>query len=740
MTNSNLEHALKYISIGWRVFPINKDKRPLTSNGFKDATNDEKRVRAWWKKHPHAGIGVATGKVSGIVVLDADLQKEEAQENLAHLIKTRGSFEQTVVAQSGGGGLHFYFKHPGSDIKVSNAQNFMGFHGIDVRGDGGYIIVPPTLHKSGNKYSWGDEQSPFEEPLPECPEYLYSNDDTTAAFSRFNFSGLVEDGERNATLTSIAGLLRSMGLEADAIYRILAEQNLTRCVPPLDDTEVRTIADNIVKYDPFSTRNNVQAPTRFGLDNLLRFPYTDVGFASMIEMSHFGQIKYNHTKGQWLIWDEHVWRSDDVNEILLKATDTTTLFRQAVDLITDDDQRRSALKYSIKMQNIARLTAGIQIAKAIPSISTTLREWNVHKDLLACENGVVDLKTGSISPGKPDDLLSIKIPHKLEPDAICPTWEKFLEDIFDNDLRMVQFIQTAIGYSLTGHTTEQCLFLLVGKGANGKSTMLEVLKHLLGSYSYTAPFSTFERQPSGQSQTNDLAVLHDKRLVMASEPSDGVVINDGRIKHITGGDTITARFLYQEWFEYEPTFKIWLATNNLPRVKDDSDGFWRRVRKVDFKVRFWDEGEAPPNSKLKDPFLLQKLKDETPGILNWALRGAKEWYENGLSTPKTVTRATRDYREESDPLHTFLQRHVVPFPESLVTIDEMYHVYAQFAKKAMLKNFEVLSRSKFGQSIRQRFTVKTIKSVQTVIDTQLTALEDFDNESSNITMRWRKKE
>lgn len=735
---SMLDWALKYAKIGWKVFPVNQSKQPLISNGLKGASAEETQIKKWWKAHPDAGIGVATGMASGIVVLDIDLDKPGAEQNLEKIIHDKGMFPQTVAAKSGGGGLHFYFKHPNNGKKVANAQKLLGLAGIDVRGDGGYIVVPPTMHASGNRYEWGDDQSPFDTTPDMCPEYIYNDRAAGRAAQRFNYTGEIADGERNTTLTSVAGLLRSLGLGIDEITLVLKQQNATRCNPPLSDTEVETIAHYITEYPPAINRTNTRTG-RIGLEELLSFERSDVGFGQMLAFALLGKVKYNHTQGKWLLWQDHFWKPDGVEEITLKTIDVTMMFRESVELITDEDERDRGLKYSQLIQNKPRIEAGLSIARAQPSIATVHTDWDKGLDVIAVENGVIELKTGELRDGKPEDLISYHVPLNYDPKTDCPLWKKFLSEVFDGNAEVIEFVRRAVGYSLTGQITEQCLFLLVGKGANGKSTFLDTLHEILGIYSYSAPFSTFERtQNSGSQQTNDIASLAGKRLVSASEPNEGVTLSESRIKSLTGGEHISARFLHQEFFEFKPTFKIWLGVNHLPRVLDDSDGFWRRVRRIDFPVKFYSPDEEHNSSdKPKDKELPARLRAEHAGILNWAVQGAVDWYKSGLKTPVSVSAATQTYRTDSDPLHEFFAEHCMQGPEYEILGDSIFKAYTSHCHIRMLKNFEIMSSTRFHQKLGRQFVRSTINGARGYIGIGLKPESMFllDSDSPTIAIK-----
>ena len=244
----------------------------------------------------------------------------------------------------------------------------------------------------------------------------------------------------------------------------------------------------------------------------------------------------------------------------------------------------------------------------------------------------MNLQTGRLLNGTLSQRITRHTDVAFDPAAQCPQWERFQADIFNGDAELVTFIHRAIGYSLTGDTSEQCLFPCYGGGANGKSTFLEVVRHVLGGYAHNLPFSAFELH-ARSSIPNDVASIVGKRFATACETNESARFNEARVKALTGSDTISARFLYSEFFSFTPTAKIWLAFNHKPVVADDSEGFWRRIHLIPFLREF--KGDAA------DKDLKAKLCSEAPGILAWAVRGCLAWRTEGLQPPATVKAVTQ---------------------------------------------------------------------------------------------------
>jgi len=264
--------------------------------------------------------------------------------------------------------------------------------------------------------------------------------------------------------------------------------------------------------------------------------------------------------------------------------------------------------------------------------------------LLGIANGIVDLKTGERREAIRTDYITKFSPVEFDPHATCPRFERFVAEVFSGDEGLIEFIQKAIGYSLTGSVGEQCLFACYGDGRNGKSTLLEVILHVLGDYGVDLPFSSLEAKQSAS--PGEGVNLPGTRFAKSVEVREGRRLDEARIKAWTGGDTVSLRPLYKNAFSFKPTHKIWLAFNHKPVITDDSPGMWRRIRLIPFNAKF-DGAQA-------DRDLLQTLKAEAPGILNWAIAGCLAWQKEGLGIPDCVKAATSGYQAASDVLGPFL--------------------------------------------------------------------------------------
>jgi putative DNA primase/helicase len=303
---------------------------------------------------------------------------------------------------------------------------------------------------------------------------------------------------------------------------------------------------------------------------------------------HGSDIRYVGALG-WLLWDGTHWHLDETDQIQLRADQTAQHIalevEQIEDVVDDAEQhklmRTALLNHAHSSQYDGRLNAIVKRAKHQPEVVLKPAAFDADPWLLNVQNGTIDLKTGNLRPHQREDYLTKRIPIDYDPVAQCPLWGQFLMQVMCDNVEMVQFLQRAVGYTLTGRTTEQCFFILYGTGANGKSVFLTTVTRLLGGYGKTAEFTTFVAS-RGEKVRNDLARLAGARLVIASEGDAGHALSESVVKTLTGGDLITARFLHKEHFEFVPAFKLFLATNHKPHIRNPDEGIWRRIRLVPF--------------------------------------------------------------------------------------------------------------------------------------------------------------
>ena len=426
---------------------------------------------------------------------------------------------------------------------------------------------------------------------------------------------------------------------------------------------------------------------------------SELDAARYLARSYGDRIRYCSKAGGWLIWDGRRWGLDNDGTILRLAGEATDKIADSASSIPDLDERKKVLNFAIALrkrrgiENVVALTASLEgIAIGNPE------RFDADQWLLNVENGTVDLKTGQLRAHDRGYLITKLVQYSSTmPTATCERWDRFLEEIFGGDVETVDFVQRATGYGLTGCTREHAFLVLYGTGANGKSSLLTTIGQVLGDYGLSASPETFVDRQAGAA-TNDLARLRGMRFVSAIETSEGRALAESFVKAVTGGDRISARFLYTEFFDFEPVFKLWLGTNHKPIIKGGDEGIWRRVRLVPFAERF--EGE------LCDPDLRVKLDAELPGILAWAVRGCLEWQRRGLKPPASVTGATAAYRSEMDTFSGFIDERCVVDRNASAAAGELYREYKAWSDA---NGEKPLSQRWFGLRLSERgYAKKTI--------------------------------
>ena len=424
------------------------------------------------------------------------------------------------------------------------------------------------------------------------------------------------------------------------------------------------------------------------------WPLTDTGNAEYLTSLFGHEIRFDHRRQRWLLWKEHRWDPDRDGHISRLAIDSARQRYQDSLLISDLKARQAAAKWAISSENRSKIDACIVIARSIKPVADNGENWDSDIWLLGVNNGVVNLKTGDLRPGRLGDRITMTTGVDFDPLAKCPRWEQFLTEVF-GETDLIDWLWRALGYTITGDTTEQCVFFGYGMGANGKGVFNGALQAALKDYAYSSPFSTFELYQRA-SIPNDLAALEFRRFVSSSETNDNTRLNEARIKAISGCDLVTARYLHEEFFTFRPHLKLWLFVNHKPKVIDDSFGFWRRVRLIPFTRQF--------SGKTDDRKLKGKLEAEAPGILAWLVRGCLEWQQRGLEPlPECIQVATRQYREESDIPTRFVADKCVEDPKIAIKANDLYSAYKVWAEAEGMSDREVLTATKFGLRMTERY-------------------------------------
>lgn len=374
---------------------------------------------------------------------------------------------------------------------------------------------------------------------------------------------------------------------------------------------------------------------------------TEVANGRRFAQRHVGSFRWCPALG-WLAWDGRRWAQDSTRQVETAAkTIHDRLWADVAEFQGDSDTYRAMASFARSSGKAIGVSAMLRLACSEPGIPIQATTLDADPWLFNCENGTVDLRTGELRPHAKADCITKIAPTVYSPEATCPTWLAFLGQIMGGQADVIEFLQRAVGMSISGAIREHALLVLYGTGQNGKSTFLNTLQAVIGGdYAMKAPLGMLMARPH-ENHPTERADLRGRRFVTAIEVEEGSRIAESLVKELTGGDIIRARFMRQDFFEFSPTHHIWLAVNHRPEVRGTDAGIWRRIKLVPFSV------SIPADRQ--DRELPEKLLAERSGILAWAVRGAMQWAADGLRDPQEVSVATSEYRGEQDVLGAFLE-------------------------------------------------------------------------------------
>ncbi len=369
---------------------------------------------------------------------------------------------------------------------------------------------------------------------------------------------------------------------------------------------------------------------------------TDLANARRFVKHHGEHVRYCFAWRKWVAWDGTRWKVDDDGAVDRRAKQTVDRLWQEVADESDGDKRKGLALFAARSASAGRVNAMLSLAQSETGIPVSPDQLDRDPFLLNCPNGTLDLHTGQIRPHRQEDFITKLCPTPYYPAAGCPLWEAAIDRHMGGNQTLVRYLQRVYGYSLTGCTSEQYLWIFHGVGANGKSLELGTMQDVLGQDYAMKAVADLLLVKRSESHPTERADLFGKRLVCCIETDEGRRLAESLVKELSGGDRIRARRLYENHWEFTPTHKLILAANHRPAVRGTDHAIWRRIRLVPF-------GVVIPDAE-QDKTLPEKLKAEAPGILAWCVRGCLEWQRNGLGCPPEVQAATDGYRQEQDSL------------------------------------------------------------------------------------------
>lgn len=500
---------------------------------------------------------------------------------------------------------------------------------------------------------------------------------------RYQVPEHVGEGGRNSAILAHVGHMRGTGASQATIERAALEFNANRCHPPLPTEEVLGLARRYTRDDE---------PSEGAVTREAGETRNDAGNADRLIRAFGDRLRFVPGLGAWLIWNKGHWRRDGRNQIIKVAEIVAKrIFNEARE--TEDTSARVATsKWANSSLGFQHLKAMVALAQ--PAAAIDINDLDADPMLLGVSNGVVDLRTGAFREAQPVDLITKLANVTFDPEATCPQWEAAINTWTGGDVELAKFLQRIAGYCLTGSTEEQVFFFLYGRGRNGKSVFVNVLRELMGANAMQSqPEILMQQRASNASgPTPEIARLAGVRMVAMVETEDGKWLAEARVKAFTGGDAISARMPHGVPFDFVPKAKLVLAGNHKPIIRGDDLGIWRRVVLVPFTV------EIPEDQV--DRQLADKLRAEFPGILRWAIEGCQQWQQRkSLAPPARVKREVAEYKSAMDILAAWIDEACTVGPRETWGARDAYHSFSQWATSG---GYGAFSEVRFAQKMGDR--------------------------------------
>jgi len=443
------------------------------------------------------------------------------------------------------------------------------------------------------------------------------------------------------------------------------------------------------------------------------------GDAQLFIKTYKKRFAFDHSEGIWYVFNGHFWERDKLDEVIAAVDGVAEVYSKAIQKLEEDDRARGnqdyyplkvrTLKHRIgELRTLRRRRNILELAKAgRDSLGISGYEWDLDPWKLACANGVIDLRDGSFSEGKPEDYIKMAAPTPWEGiEAPRELFKETLRQIFDGDHEQIDFFQRLMGCAITGVSTEHVFPVVYGRGRNGKDTLFEVFKMVLGDV--VGPIQpemlakeTFVR--SSASHSSDILSLRGKRIVWASETGTKWQLNNSKVKWLTGGGTLTGRAPYaRSETSFSPTHTIFLLTNEKPEISASDYAMWKRIILINLNLSFVDHPKEE-YERQRAPNLIEKLKGEAPGILAWLVKGTLKWRKHGLMVPAKVQMGTEEYRRDEDVIGAFLDEYCIVEDNAAVRASDLYQTYTKYCNET---GHKPLNSTRFGEEMKDKVDSK----------------------------------
>jgi putative DNA primase/helicase len=668
---------------GFRVHPLQpKNKIPVIGRWQERATTDEQTIRLWAAQYRDCNWGIATGQKSGIVVVDID-PKSGGDASWNYLIGEHGDIK-TPMVRTGSGGLHYYFRYP-QKIEIRNSSGRVG-RGIDVRGEGGQVVAPGSLHPNGNVYEW--IVTPEQAQLADLPKWLLEliksepGDFTPVG-------GHLERGNRNDSIYHAALALARQGVQQEFVMSSVMKWLQDEGQSDMDEDEVLTTIESA-----FATAKKRPIEVNDRSDTL----------NAELLISTYGQDLIYVSGIGWFHWNGKVWEQDLDDAVVAQ------LFIGCMKALRDDAARKIAsatdknaareaavlAQWAVRSMSAGAIKSAIEIASTFGQVRRRPEDIDGINTLwlLNCNNGTIDLKTGQLREHRKTDFITKMVPIDYDPAAKAPFWEETLALIFEGHPELVTYMQRALGYSITASQDERCFFICWGEsGANGKSTILETIQDIVGpGYSQMSDMVVITSQITDNRVSSSLAKLQGARFVSMNEAEENQRLSEALVKQITGGDTVQACYKYKNPFEYRPVFKLWVRTNERPIIRSQTNAIWDRVKLIPF------DKSIPKDRRLPRSEVDVRLRAEAGGILTWLVNGCIAWLQHGLEDPEIVKAAVQGYRTDSDVVKQFAEECMESGTSVRVKTADVYQAFVAWCKEGGERY--IMTKTRFTQRLK----------------------------------------
>lgn len=681
VASDRLAVARQHLALGIGTLPAKyQGKRVIVDwTDYQGQLPSDDELTRWFSNGEARNLWVLCGRVSRLLILDLDNDAALAWWR-THLHDGGINLDMVPYVKTARG-RHFWFRTPvGVEVPSwTNPRDDTRF--FEVRGDGLGTICPPSVHATGHQYEWvGGGPSALPELTPDLMR-LFAKPAPTPEIA----TSPRPDGDLHSMIERRAAQLASQTEPGRNHALNDAALHLGHYVPHLlsEDAVIEALVEasrlNGLLHDDGerAVRATIQSGLRAGMREPRQRPnpgehLTDLGNGRRLVTRHGKDIRYLPPWRDWLIWSNRGWRRDDTLDVHRRAKDAVlAIYAETAQPGLSDDQRKAIFNWAKQSESEFRVKAMLSMAQSEPGMAITIDQLDQDPWLFSTQLGVIE-RDGTLRPHRREDLITKLSPVVYDPDAECPTWVAFLDYAMGGDQEMVGFLQRAVGYSMTGITSEKCLFVIHGPTDTGKTVFVETIRSLMGDYGHAMKDDALLMSKRGYGGNNDdIADLRGVRFASLSETPDGARLNAALVKQLTGGGVMRAMRKYEHAFEFVPTTTFWIDTNHRPHVNADDDAMWNRVRLIPF-------GVAVSPDRM-DRHLPQRLRDELPGILNWALVGRAAWVRDGLTPPAKVLAATAEYRASEDTLARFLQdecRKIEGHIEPSATLLSAYKAYS----------------------------------------------------------------